>query len=62
MTEITEAYEWQGRTIVGSDGAKVGKISNIYEDPQTGKPEWATVNTGLFGTKSNFVPLGRGVT
>ncbi len=57
MTEMTEAYEWQGRTMVGSDGEKIGKIGDIYEDPQTGKPEWATVNTGLFGMKSNFVPL-----
>jgi uncharacterized protein (TIGR02271 family) len=57
MPEMTEAYEWQGRTMVGSDGEKIGKISEIYEDPQTGKPEWATVSSGLFGTKSNFVPL-----
>lgn len=57
MPEMTEAYEWKGRTMVGSDGEKLGKISEIYEDPATGKPEWATVNTGLFGTKSNFVPL-----
>ncbi len=57
MPEMTDAYEWQGRTMIGSDGEKIGKISEIYEDPQTGKPEWATVNTGLFGTKSNFVPL-----
>jgi uncharacterized protein (TIGR02271 family) len=55
--EITEAYEWQGRTMVGSDGQKIGKISEIYDDPQTGRPEWATVSSGLFGTKSNFVPL-----
>ena len=57
MTEMTEAYQWQGRTMIGSDGEKIGKIAEIYEDPETGKPEWATVNTGLFGTKSNFVPL-----
>jgi uncharacterized protein (TIGR02271 family) len=56
-TEMTDAYQWQGRTIVGSDGEKIGKITEIYEDPATGKPEWATVSTGLFGTKSNFVPL-----
>jgi uncharacterized protein (TIGR02271 family) len=56
-TEMTDAYTWKGRTMVGSDGEKLGKISEIYEDPQTGKPEWATVNAGLFGTKSNFVPL-----
>jgi uncharacterized protein (TIGR02271 family) len=57
MSEMTDAYEWQGRTMVGSDGDKIGKIAEIYEDPQTGKPEWATVSSGLFGTKSNFVPL-----
>lgn len=57
MPEMTDAYQWQGRTMVGSDGEKIGKISEIYEDPQTGKPEWATISSGLFGTKSNFVPL-----
>ncbi len=57
MPQMTDAYEWKGRTIVGSDGEKLGKISDIYEDPDTGKPEWATVSSGLFGTKSNFVPL-----
>jgi uncharacterized protein (TIGR02271 family) len=57
MPEMTDAYQWQGRTMIGSDGEKLGKISEIYEDPQTGKPEWATVSSGLFGTKSNFVPL-----
>jgi uncharacterized protein (TIGR02271 family) len=57
MPEMTDAYQWQGRTMVGSDGDKIGKISEIYEDPQTGKPEWATVTSGLFGSKSNFVPI-----
>jgi uncharacterized protein (TIGR02271 family) len=57
MPEMTDAYQWNGRTMVGSDGEKIGKISDIYEDPETGKAEWATVSSGLFGTKSNFVPL-----
>ena len=57
MPDMTDAYQWNDRTIVGSDGEKIGKITAIYEDPDTGKPEWATVSTGLFGTKSNFVPL-----
>jgi uncharacterized protein (TIGR02271 family) len=57
MPEMTDAYQWQGRTMVGSDGDKIGKITDIYEDPETGKLEWATVSSGLFGTKSNFVPL-----
>jgi uncharacterized protein (TIGR02271 family) len=50
------------QTIVGSnavdiDGDKLGKIGNIYLDDRTGEPAWATVNTGLFGTKESFVPL-----
>ena len=57
MTEMSDAYQWQGRDMVGSDGEKIGKIAEIYEDPATGKPEWATVKSGLFGGKSNFVPL-----
>ena len=57
MPEMTDAYEWHGRTMVGPDGEKIGTISEIYEDAETGKPEWATVSGGLFGTKSNFVPL-----
>jgi uncharacterized protein (TIGR02271 family) len=57
MSEMTEAYQWHDRTMIGSDGEKIGKITEIYEDPETGKPEWATVSSGLFGTTSNFVPL-----
>jgi uncharacterized protein (TIGR02271 family) len=57
MTEMTDAYQWHGRTMIGSDDEKIGKITEIYEDPQTGKTEWATVSSGLFGSKSNFVPL-----
>lgn len=57
MPQTTEAYEWQGRAVVGSDGEKIGKIKEIYEDQDTGKPEWVTVSGGLFGMKSHFVPL-----
>src|SRR5579875_2624689 len=51
MPDMTDAYQWQGRTMIGSDGEKLGKISEIYEDPATGKPEWATASSGMFGTK-----------
>jgi uncharacterized protein (TIGR02271 family) len=57
MQEMTEAYRWQGRTIVGSEGEKIGTIKEIYEDQATGKPEWATVSGGFLGMKSHFVPL-----
>jgi uncharacterized protein (TIGR02271 family) len=48
---------WIGRAAVDESGDKIGKISEIYLDDQTGQPEWMTVNTGLFGTRSSFVPL-----
>ena len=55
--EVTEAYEWRGRDMVGRDGEKIGKLEEVYLDARSGQPEWATVNTGLFGTKQSFVPL-----
>jgi uncharacterized protein (TIGR02271 family) len=57
LTQLAEAYEWRGRTVVDRDEEKIGTLEEIYLDQQTGEPEWALVNTGLFGTKSNFVPL-----
>ena len=49
--------DWRGRTMVSSEGDKIGKIDEIYLDDQTGEAEWALVNTGLFGSKSSFVPI-----
>jgi uncharacterized protein (TIGR02271 family) len=57
MSQMTEAYEWTGRQVVDRDGDKIGKLEEIYLDTETGEPEWAAVNTGLFGMKQTFVPL-----
>jgi uncharacterized protein (TIGR02271 family) len=57
MPNTQEANAWRGRTMVDNDGDKLGKIDEIYVDAQTDKPEWALVTTGLFGTRSTFVPL-----
>ncbi len=47
---------WTGRTAVDRDGGKIGKISDIYYDDVTGRPEWVEVKAGLFkGTR--LVPL-----
>jgi uncharacterized protein (TIGR02271 family) len=59
MPDIDTVRGWQGRTLVDRDGDRVGSIDAIYLDDQTGEPEWALVNTGLFGTKSSFVPLAQ---
>src|SRR5215212_1576731 len=59
MVDVDTVRSWQGRTMVDRDGDRVGIIDSIYVDDQTGEPEWALVNTGLFGTKSTFVPLAQ---
>jgi uncharacterized protein (TIGR02271 family) len=48
---------WTGRNLVGSDGSKIGTIDQLYADKETGEPTFATVNTGMFGSKTNFVPI-----
>jgi uncharacterized protein (TIGR02271 family) len=45
-----------GSTAHGADG-KLGTVGEVYLDDETGRPEWATVRTGMFGTKESFVPL-----
>jgi uncharacterized protein (TIGR02271 family) len=49
--------DWRGQTMTTTDGDKIGKIGEIYLDRDTDQPEWALVNTGMFGSKSSFVPI-----
>jgi uncharacterized protein (TIGR02271 family) len=46
-----------GATAYDSNGAKIGKVGQLFLDDRTGKPEFVTVNTGLFGTSESFVPV-----
>jgi uncharacterized protein (TIGR02271 family) len=46
-----------GQDVYDASGEKIGSASEVYLDDETGQPEWATVRTGLFGTKESFVPL-----
>ena len=49
--------ELRGSTVIDLTGDKIGKVEEIYLDQQTNQPEWLLVNTGMFGTKSTFIPL-----
>ncbi|WP_342743469.1 PRC and DUF2382 domain-containing protein [Geodermatophilus saharensis] len=46
-----------GQDVYDDTGDKIGSVSEVYLDDETGQPEWATVRTGLFGTKESFIPL-----
>lgn len=51
-----------GSTVIDQDGNKIGTLGQVYVDPQTGEPNWATVNTGFFGLSESFVPLSDATT
>ncbi|HET9560176.1 MAG TPA: PRC-barrel domain-containing protein, partial [Actinomycetota bacterium] len=57
LPTIDQARSWRGLTLVATDDEPVGKIEAIYVDRTTRQPEWALVNTGLFGGSRTFVPL-----
>jgi uncharacterized protein (TIGR02271 family) len=59
MPDIDTVRTWEARTMLDRDGGRIGPVDAIYLDDQTGEPEWALVNTGLFGTKASFVPLAQ---
>ena len=49
--------QFRGQDLYDRQGDKIGGIEEIYLDADTNEPEWALVNTGMFGTKRTFVPL-----
>jgi uncharacterized protein (TIGR02271 family) len=57
MTTTEDLQNMEGQTAVDVNGAKLGKIGQIYVDDQTGQPLWVTISTGMFGTKQSFAPL-----
>ncbi len=59
MVSTDEVRSVLGGTAYGSGGDTLGKVGQVYLDDQTGQPEWATISTGLFGTKASFVPLAQ---
>jgi uncharacterized protein (TIGR02271 family) len=57
MLTEPNARDLIGATAYSSDGQKIGKVGQLFLDDQSGQPEFVTVNTGLLGTKENFVPV-----
>jgi sporulation protein YlmC with PRC-barrel domain len=57
MLDLGNPHELRGRKMVDRDGDKIGTVEDVFLDDQTDAPEFALVNTGMFGSKSSFVPL-----
>ncbi len=46
-----------GAPVTGPSNEKIGTVGQVFVDPDTGKPNWVTVQTGLFGRHESFVPV-----
>jgi PRC-barrel domain len=57
MTTSQDAQQYIHRAAVDPEGNRIGKISKVYLDDQTGQPQWVLVETGLFGTRDSFAPI-----
>jgi PRC-barrel domain protein len=55
MTTPQEQYIH--RAAVDAEGNRIGKITKVYLDEQTGQPQWVLVETGLLGTRKSFAPI-----
>ncbi|MGW3374937.1 DUF2382 domain-containing protein [Streptomyces hydrogenans] len=43
--------------VYDTEGKKIGDAKHVFLDDATGRPEWVTVKTGMFGTNESFVPI-----
>jgi sporulation protein YlmC with PRC-barrel domain len=61
MTDATKRQlrECIGQELVGIDGDKIGKITDVYLGDETNRPEWFAVATGMFGRNVSFVPIAQ---
>ena len=57
MLQQDQIQQAIGSTAYDSNGEKIGTVRQVFLDDETGHPEFATVNTGLFGTNESYVPI-----
>lgn len=58
MIKQDDINSWVGHKVVDREGAKIGKLEDIYYDTKTDKPMFGTIKEGhLRGRHLTFVPL-----
>ena len=57
MTTPQDNEQYVRRAAVDAEGNRIGKITKVYRDEQTGQPVWVLVETGLLGTRKSFAPI-----
>ena len=57
MVDETELRALSGHEVVDCDGKSVGYVDQIFNDNETGKPEWIGVTTGTIRRRFHLVPV-----
>lgn len=57
MPELVEVAQWVGHRVDDVYGARVGRVEDVYVDPETGSPHWLLAKTARFGDDSALVPV-----
>ena len=57
MTTSQGLPDYIHRAAVDAEGNRIGKISQMFLDEETGQPQWVLVETGLFGTRQSYAPV-----
>jgi hypothetical protein len=57
MTTPQDPQQYIHHAAADAEGNRIGKITKVYQDDQTGQPLWVLVETGLFGTRQSFAPI-----
>lgn len=57
MAITLNASDLEGRTVLSSDGEKLGKVDDVMVDDR-GMPQYVRVRSGWFGLKHHVIPVG----
>jgi hypothetical protein len=49
--------ELGGLHVIGRNDVTLGVVEGIYTDIRSGYPQWAAIQSGLFGTDVSIIPL-----
>jgi sporulation protein YlmC with PRC-barrel domain len=57
MVDENDARSLLGHQVVDRDGKSIGYVDQVFNDNQTGKPEWIGVITGGLRRRTHLVPV-----
>src|SRR4051812_18665207 len=58
MVDREQVRRLMGIEVHDRDGSRIGRVSEVYLDDETGQPSLVTVDLGMLSTREAFVPLG----